>query len=166
MAHSNAIRAAARAAFVHEGLTLGKIAERMGVPMATLRNWKQAAMARGDDWEKAALAVGVGASGTAAAVEAVIGRFMRQFQSLMGQIEDSDDVSVPDKIKLMALLTDSYAKMTAATARSQPKLDRLSVALEVLSLLGDYVVKNHRDTAPALVGALESFGPELTARYG
>lgn len=166
MAHSNAIRAAARAAFVHEGLPLIKIAERLGVPMPTLRNWKKASLKTGDDWEKAALAVGIGASGTAAAVEAVIGRFMRQFQALMGQIEESDEVSVPDKIKLMAMLTDSYAKMTAATARAQPKLDKLSVALEVLSLLGDYVVKSHRDSAPALVGALEAFGPELTARYG
>ncbi len=165
MAHSNAIRSAARAAFVHEGLPLIKISERLGIPMPTLRNWKKSALARGDDWERAALAVGVGAAGAAAATEAVIGRFMRQFQVLMGEIEEAG-IEVSDKIKYMALLTDSYVKMTAAVARSQPKLDKLSVALEVLSLLSDYVVRHEREEAPRLVAALESFGPELAARYG
>lgn len=166
MAHSKALRDAVRSAFVHEGLPLPKIAERHGVSAVVIRQWKARARKAGDDWDRARLASEVGARGVADASEAMVVRYMRQAQALMPQIEDDPEIGIAERIKLMALLSDSYVKMTAALARSSPRLNELTVAMDVMRLLADFVVTNHREHAAELVVVLESFGPTLSARYG
>lgn len=108
----------------------------------------------------------MGARGVAEASEAMLIRYLRQAQVLMPKIEDDPDIATADKIKLMAMLSDSYSKMTASFARANPKINQLTLAMDVVRLLADYVMENHREHAAELVAVLEGFGPTLTARYG
>lgn len=166
MAHSKTVRDAVRSAYVFDGLTLPRISERTGVSQPVIRQWKSRAKAHGDDWDRARLASQMGARGVADSAEAMLVRYLHQAQALMPQIEHDTEISIAEKIKLMALLSDSYAKMTASFARANPRLNELSLAMEVIQMLADHVAANHREQAPALVSALESFGPVLTAKYG
>lgn len=166
MAHSKTVRDAVRTAYIHESLPLPRISELHGVSQAVIRQWKARAKKQGDDWERARMASEVGARGVAEASEAMLVRYLRQAQLLMPQIEDDPETGVSDKVKLMAMLSDSYSKMTASFARANPKVNELTLAMDVVRLLADFVVREHADHAPALVAVLEAFGPALTARYG
>lgn len=166
MAHSKTVRDAVRAAYIHESLPLPRIAELHGVSQPVIRQWKARAKKQGDDWDRARLASEVGARGVAEASEAMLVRYLRQAQVLMPKIEDDPEIGTADKIKLMAMLSDSYSKMTASFARANPKVNELTLAMDVVRLLADHVMAHHRDHAAELVAVLESFGPVLTAKYG
>lgn len=166
MAHSQTVRDAVRTAYVHEGLPLPRISELHGVSQAVIRQWKARAKRQGDDWDRARLASEVSARGVADASEAMLVRYLRQAQVLLPKIEDDPELGTADRIKLMVSLSDSYSKMTAAFARANPKVNELTLAMDVMRLLADFVVREHAEHAPALVAVLESFGPTLTARYG
>lgn len=166
MAYSNTVRIAVRTSYIHESLPLARIAELHGVSQAVLRQWKLRAKKAGDDWDRARLASEVGTRGVAEAGEAMLIRYLRQAQLLMPQIEADEMTGVGDKVKLMAMLSDSYSKMTASFARANPKVNELTLAMDVIRLLADYVMAQHRGHAAELVAVLESFGPTLMAKYG
>ncbi len=166
MAHSKTVRDAVRTAYVHEGLNLPRISEIHGVSQPVIRQWKARARKQGDDWERARLASEVSARGVAEASEAMLVRFLRQAQVLLPKIEDDPELSTAERIKLMVSLSDSYSKMTASFARANPKVNELTVAMDVVRLLAEFIAREHAEHAPALVAVLEAFGPALTAKYG
>lgn len=166
MAHSKTVRDAVRAAYVNESLPLQRIADLHGVSQPVIRQWKARAKKHGDDWERARLASEVGARGVTEASEAMLVRYLRQAQMLMPKIEDDPQIGTADKIKLMAMLSDSYSKMTASFARANPRINELTLAMDVVRMLADFVVREHAGHAPALVAVLEAFGPTLTSKYG
>ena len=165
MAHPAEKRAQARKLYIHQRLSVPVIAVQLGVSEATIRRWKRAAKQRGDDWDAARAALMISGEGLEATVSHVVEEFVIQFQAALAQLK-SEDIKPDERVKLMASLTDSFNKMVAASGRVAPKISQLSVALDVLRRLGEYIRAHHPDQAETFLAVLEPFGEQLAEVYG
>ncbi len=134
------------------------------VPPATARNWKRRALSSGDDWDREREAARIAAGGLGSLTE----RVLRDFATLFAATMSSLKVSLADPVetaKAMATLADAYAKTVRAAGAADPKLARLSIAMEILDRLGQYIQRNHPHLAPGLIEVLEPFGSELAGEW-
>ena len=164
MAHAPETRAKLRAAFIHDGLSLEAAAERMDISGRTATRWKQEALAKGDDWDKARQASRLAGEGSEAVARAVLEEFLSLFQTTLSDIKGAD-LKPMEKAEAIARLSDAYTKTMRSIQRSAPELNRLAVASEVLQLLAKFVQTKLPRHAPALMEVLEPFGEELVAAY-
>lgn len=166
MAHKPEIRAAARAAYVHEALSLEVMAQRFKVSVGTLSRWKRDAAEKGDDWDKARSAARLSGQGAEAVTTAVLEDFVLLFQSALSEIKETKEVPPLAKAQAISQLSDAYAKTMSAVAKGAPKLNKLAVAMEVLQ----FQVKFIRDAFPHLSGPfadmLDQFGQKLSEAFG
>ncbi len=165
MAHGAEKRRAARKAYIYERLSIPAVAVKIGVPAATLRRWKREAREKGDDWDAARAAIMLSGEGLEAVVSSVVEEFTIQFHAALDQLKN-EDIAPDERVKLMASLSDAFNKMVSAAGRVAPKISQLSVALDVLRRLGEYIREHHPDQAETFLAALEPFGEQLAEVYG
>ncbi len=165
MAHSAEKRREARKAYIYERLTIPAVALKVGVPAATIRRWKRAAKQAGDDWDAARAAVMLSGEGLEAVVSTVVEEFVLQFHAALEMLK-REDIAPDERVKLMAQLSDAFNKMVGAAGRVAPKISQLSVALDVLRRLGEYIREHHPDEAETFLAILEPFGEQLAEAYG
>lgn len=137
----------------------------LDVPEGTLRRWKADAKEGGDDWDYARSAAALAGEGYETIVSEIVEGFTVMFQATMDQIRDDGNISGPDKVKLMATLSDAFGKMISAAGRASPKLSKLSVATDVLSRLADFIQREFPHHGPAFLEILDPFGVELSRAY-
>jgi predicted ArsR family transcriptional regulator len=166
MAHPPETRTRLRAFFIHDGLSLDTAAERLSLSSRTATRWKQEALAKGDDWDKARAASRLAGEGAEAVSQAVLEEFLALFQTTLGEIKGNRDLKPMERAEAISRLSDAYTKTMSSVAKSAPKLNRLAVASEVLQLLAKFVQTKVPKHAPALMEVLEPFGEELVAAYG
>jgi hypothetical protein len=165
MAHAPETRAKLRALYVHEALSLEAAADRQDISGRTATRWKQEALAKGDDWDKARLATRLAGEGSEAVARMVLEEFLSLFQSTLTEVKNGD-LKPMEKAEAIARLSDAYTKTMRSIQRSAPELNRLAVASEVLQLLAKFVQAKLPQHAPALLAVLEAFGEELVIAYG
>lgn len=165
MAHGDDTRRKARASYIFKRLAVPVIAVELGVSAATIRRWKRKAKAAGDDWDAARAAVMLSGEGLETVVSAVVEEFTIQFHAALEMLK-SGDIAPDERVKLMASLSDAFNKMVGAAGRVAPKISQLSVALDVLRRLGEYIREHHPDQAETFLAALEPFGEQLAEVYG
>ena len=165
MAHPAQKRHEARKLYIYKRLSTPVIALQIGVSAATVRRWKREAKARGDDWDAARAALMVSGEGLEATVSHVVEEFTIQFQAALEALK-AEDIPPDERVKLMASLSDAFNKMVGAAGRVAPKISQLSVALDVLRRLGEYIRTHHPDQAETFIAVLEPFGAQLTEVYG
>ena len=165
MAHAPEKRAKLRASYIHDGLSLEAAADRQDISGRTATRWKQEALAKGDDWDKARLASRLAGEGSEAVARAVLEEFLSLFQTTLTEIKGAD-LKPMEKAEAIARLSDAYTKTMRSIQRSAPELNRLAVASEVLQLLAKFVQAKHPKHAGALMEVLEPFGEELVIAYG
>ena len=165
MAHAPEKRAKLRAHYIHDGLSLEAAADRLEISSRTATRWKQDALAKGDDWDKARLASRLAGEGAEAVSRAVLEEFLSLFQTTLAGIKDGD-LKPMEKAEGMSRLADAYTKTMRCIQRSAPELNRLAVASEVLQSLAKFVQVKFPQHAQALMEVLEPFGEELVITYG
>ncbi|MCC6195705.1 MAG: DUF1804 family protein [Burkholderiales bacterium] len=156
-------RAAARAAYVFEGLDAKTIERRLRAPSRTLYRWRKEALLKGDDWDAARAAMRLSSRGEEILAANVLEDFVFLFTATMNDVKRSS-LTPMQKVETLSKLSDAYGKTTAAVRRSNPALSKLAVAMEVLDLLADFVRRRAPQGAPALLQVLEPFGAELAAK--
>lgn len=164
MAHTPEKKRAARQRFVGSRQTLEVIALAMDIPLGTLRRWKADARQAGDDWDTSRAASLMQGEGHEAVVTSIVEDFVVMFQATMDEIRDAAAVQIPapEKVKLMASLSDSFNKMIAAAGRSSPKLSKFAIATDVLRRMADFIQREYPAHGPAFVEVLTPFGEELS----
>lgn len=165
MAHEPQKRAQVRASFV-QGLPLQSAAEQSGISYQTARNWKRAAKGEGDDWDVARNARRLTRGGMASLTTEILEGLATQFAATLQAMQDAEGMEPIKQADMLLRLSDAYVKCMAAAARGNPKLDALSVAMDVLRELGDYVRDNAPDMRERMLELLEGFGPHIVARLG
>jgi hypothetical protein len=78
----------------------------------------------------------------------------------------SEDLTTLERTEAITSLADAFTKQVKACASSAPKLSRLAVASEVMTMLYAFVTEKFPDAAPHLLAVLEPFGAELEKAYG
>ncbi|MDD7908624.1 DUF1804 family protein [Pseudovibrio exalbescens] len=155
----------ARSKFIFERQAIPTIAFGLGVSESTIRRWKHAAKAAGDDWDAARSANMLAGDGLEAVVTSVVEDFVVLFQSSIEQIKQSE-IAPDDRVKMMASLSDAFNKMVSSAGRVAPKLSELGVAQDVLHRLGVFIQKHHPSHAEVFLEVLEPFGEHLAEVYG
>lgn len=161
MAHSSAARTAVRDAYV-AGASLVVAADRAGVPEATARAWKRAAVGA-DDWDRLRDARILASSNTGELVQSI----MREFLVLHHEaIQAVRTLPAEEQVQKIASLAYSLNKYMSELGRAAPELSRLGVAMEVLQALGEYIRTHRPDQAVTFLEVLEPFSEQLAREYG
>lgn len=161
-----ALREEARALYVHGALRMPAIAEKLALPLRTLYRYKEQARAAGDDWEDARLAALVAGLGYQATVSHVLEGLLKQAQAVMGSIQEDPKLTAEQRMNLLAKLAYAMNMARKSAEALNPKISKLTVGLEVLSLLTRYIRDQHPDQAAVFLDILQPFGADLRRRYG
>lgn len=166
MAHPEDKKAALRFAYVRSRLPMPEAAAAVGVSVVSARKWRTEAKAAGDDWDMARQAARMAQGGLGDLTTEVLEDFIMQFKRAMEELRTNAEIPSLERAEMLARLSDSYIKTTKAAANANPELARLSVALDLLGQLGDFVQAKFPEHAQAFVTILEPFGAQLSKRYG
>ena len=166
MGYSRDKRARARAAYIHDNLPAEQIARMLGVSEPTVRRWKRLAKDKGDDWDKARGASLLAGSGIEDVARQMLAEFVMRYQTLTDGVLNNSEMSMQDKVSALASLADTFNKVVAASRRVLPETNELAVALQTLTMLGDFVRDSYPKHAGALLEVLEPFGEVVSQRFG
>lgn len=164
MAHSQDTRDKLRRLYI-EGLPLNGAALSSGVSYDTARDWKTRAKAKGDDWDSARAAYRISDAGIDELNQQMVEDFSRQMITTLRELEAAE-ISAASKVGLMAQLSDANAKFAKAFARINPAFSGLSVSLDTLKTIADYLRAHDPAALRALQPHLEDVGAILGKRYG
>ncbi|MBL1321548.1 MAG: DUF1804 family protein [Methylophaga sp.] len=165
MAHTNQTRNAVRSSFVYERLSLEAASEKQGVSFNTARVWKKKAKLEGDDWNKARSASRMAQGGLGDITTQLLEDFALLFQATITDIRDGEYDGLK-KAEALSRLSDAYTKTMKAAAGGDPKIAKLSIALETLQLLAVYIKDEHPDVLERFTHILEPFGAKVNEAFG
>lgn len=153
--------------YCHCLLPMTEAAKLANVPIATARRWKDQAKAKGDDWEETRAASAISAGGRDDLMKAIINDFVVMQQSIMESLRDpKNEMTAKEKVDSLASLADAFSKTMKSAGQASPELSKLSVANDIIQLLGDFVAKNFPQHITAFIEILEPFGEEISRNYG
>lgn len=164
MAHDQKTRQAVRAKYV-QGMPLNTAAELCGVAYPTARAWKAKAEQGGDDWDVARNARRLTQGGVEELTGQILQDLAEQFVATIEAMKTATDISPQAKAEMLAQLSDSYVKTIRAAGSANPKLNRLSVAMDVIKELNSFIGGQYPKLREAFVEVLEAFGPELVRNF-
>lgn len=165
MAHDDAIKSKVRAQYV-QGMPLESAAELTGVSYNTCRNWKRKAKESGDDWDVARHAKRLSKGSVAELTGEIMESMVEQFAATMKAMQGTEGMPPMQKAEILLKLSDAYVKTMAAAARGNPKLNSLSVAMDILRELGAFIAEQFPDLRQPFMDVIEAFGPEVVRMYG
>lgn len=165
MAYPAEKRAEVRAVYVYERLPMRDVAKKCGVPIATAQRWKAQDCKEGDDWVRARAASRLVNGGLGDMTAEVLEDFILMFQSTMDAVKAEPDMPALQKAEIMSRLADAYTKTMKAAGGTEPKIARLSVAMEVLELLAGFIRDQYPDELERFVAILEPFGSKVSQEF-
>lgn len=163
MAHNPDIKVKLRAAYIG-GLPLEAAADKVGVPLATARNWFRAARDAGDDWDAFQAASLVVSGG---GIEQALGRIIAAALLRCEKLLEATEAGNPEEaVKAMGTLGDTISKLRAASKGMMPETDRLGMAMQLLKDLSEFIRVNHPRRLQDFAEILEAFGARLAKTKG
>jgi uncharacterized protein YjcR len=165
MAYPDTKRQEVRKHYV-QGLPLETAASLSDVAYETARNWKRKAKAEGACWDQARQAKRISRGGIAELTGEIMESMVEQFAATMTAMKEAESMPPMQKAEILLKLSDAYVKTMAAAARGNPKLNRLSTAMEVVQLLGGFIAENFPDLRNRWPDISEGFGPEVIRNFG
>jgi transposase len=166
MAYSEETRRALRSAYVYKALSLEAAAEQLGIGFGTASRWRRDSKEAGDDWDQARTASMMAGQGAEAVSQLVLQEFMKLFQSTIEELKADVQGKPMAKAEALSRLSDAYNKAMSAAAKSNPKLNKLSVAMEVLHLLANFIRDDYPDLVVPFLSMLEPFGEKISEVFG
>lgn len=165
MAHAPEKRQQARAAYVYDRLTAEGVAAKIEIPVATVRRWKAAADAAGDDWDKARAAQAMSQAGAGAIAQMVLADYLILHQKSVELLNNAEGMNPLALADAMAKLADAFTKTMSAVSRAAPDLARYAVATELLGDLAQFAAERYPQHAGALAELLEPFAGHISEKY-
>jgi hypothetical protein len=164
MAHRADTRQIVRRGYVSQRLPLIEAARQAGVSVSSARLWRDKSLKAGDDWDRARDATELAEGGLGSITERVLRDFTQLFTHTMARLtsEDGDPIETASAI---ARLSYSYARTVKAAGAVDPQLARLSIGLETLEMLGEFIRRTRPEAVAVLLDLLEPFGAELSVKW-
>lgn len=161
MAYSEEKRIAVRKSYVHQRMSLQQAADVNDVNYQTARTWKRKANDEGDDWDRARAASRMAGGGIGDMTAEVLEDFALLFQSTMTELKEGD-FNALQKAEVISRLSDAYTKTMKAAGGSNPKIAKLSIAMEVLDELAKFIRKNSPHDLERFAAILDPFGQHIS----
>lgn len=165
MAHSQETRNNVRKSFVVDGLPMTVACTMHGVGYDTGREWKRQAKEAGDDWDTARAAHQISNQSTDDVIKQLVDIIVRQALVISRELDEAN-LGPVQKTELLASVSDAIAKFSKSIARIDPKLGALSIALDTLKTIAEYLQKHDRVALAQFQDHLEGIGAILQSRYG
>lgn len=165
MAHPHETVHAVRASYIQIG-SLKQAATFNNVNYATARNWKRDAKLNGDDWDHARRANRLSANSVEDMTAALLEDFVILFQATMDAVKADEKLTPLEKTDAIAKLSDSYIKTVKAAGNSSPTLNKLSIAMDVIKDLGDFIRETEPKLLESFLEVIAGFGEEIVIKYG
>lgn len=167
MAYDQKIKDAVRADYIFKHLNLKQISKLHSITYDTIRSWKQKAEDNGDNWDTARNAARVANGGGIEEVSnMLIENFAIQTQSVIEAINADEDLPAKEKVAMLTSLSDGYSKLIASVNKSGGKVAPLSIAMNVVRLMTDFIRSEFPQHADVFIEVLEPFGNVLAKELG
>ena len=166
MAYSIKQRSEVKKNYVHKLLPMTQAAKLANVPVNTARRWKDDALKNGDDWDKARAASALSSGGRDDLMKTIVNDYVICHQAIMESLKTDESMRAKDKVDALTSLADAFSKTMKSAGLASPELSKLSIANDIIQLLGDFVQKNFPQHIPAFIEILEPFGDEVSKNYG
>lgn len=164
MAHSQETKNKLRSAYIHRRLGLKAAAADVDVSYHTARSWKKQAKEAGDDWDKARAASRMAEGGLGDLTAQVLEDFALLFQDTVEEIR-SGTYDGLKKAEALSRLSDAYTKTMKAAANGSPEIAKLSIAMDVLKQLAEFIKKHYPEQIAGFTKILEPFGHHLARQF-
>jgi len=158
MAYDKKTKNRIRSTYIYKNLSLKDCARIHEIPYNTVRAWKKDAAEKGDDWDVARNAARMANDGMSELTNMLLENFALETESLLSEIRDNKDMKPATKVDIMSKLSDSYSKLVASSAKSGTKVAPLSVAMNVLRMLSEFIREHYPKHANTFIDILEPFG--------
>ncbi|MDM4768631.1 DUF1804 family protein [Solimonas sp. SE-A11] len=165
MAHDPDLRKQLRRSYVVDRQPLKAAAALLDISYSTARSWKEQALERGDDWDRARQAEDVGDGGVKALTRLVLEEFIPLFKTTVAAIQ-GDKLDAVEKAEAISRLADAYAKTVKASGAVDPAIAKLAWGMDVIKLLVKFCMEHFPQHQAALVEIIEPFGEELATEFG
>lgn len=165
MAYNAQVRRTVRDSFTRDKLTLHECSKRHKIPYATILSWKRNDTAAGNDWDELRDAHSVQDNSLNDLAPALVHDFTQLYRTTLTDI-NQEKLPAVDKVRILASLSDAFAKFVRSATRGSPELHKLSVKLETISELVTFVRQRYPEHATAMLEVLEPFGDEIQRRHG
>lgn len=171
MAHASEKRTVLRNLFVYQRLPMETACAKAGVPRSTANKWKADAKEKGDDWDTARAAIGLGDENFAVLGRRLLEDYLVQHQATMEMLRENEDsegkkLSAMQRAEILASMSDSFNKTMASFKRLAPEINRQAIALDAMQRLAGFAQKRFPQHVQAMLELLEPFGEELAKAYG
>lgn len=165
MAYPDEVRLAVRSSYIHERLPLAAAAEKHNVPYNTVRGWKKSDRINNDDWDRARSASRMAQGGLGDLTFRVMEDFALLFESTIDDLKKRENRDPIKTAEAISRLADAYTKTVKAAGNSNPKINQLGVALEVIKLLAKYIEDHFPEQTEPFVSILERFAPTINEAF-
>lgn len=166
MAYSIKQRNEVKKNYVHKLLPMTQAAKLANVPVNTARRWKDEAFEKGDDWDKARAASALSSGGRDDLMKTIVNDFVICHQSIMESLKTDEHLTAKEKVDSLTSLADAFSKTMKAAGLASPELSKLSIANDIIQLLGDFVQQRFPQYVNVFIEILEPFGEEISKNYG
>lgn len=89
-----------------------------------------------------------------------------QYQATLEKLNLDERITPPQRVELLASLSDAFNKATAASRRILPETNQLAIALDVITLFSTFISEKHPALLKDFVRIIDGFGAEVEAHYG
>lgn len=165
MAYSQEFVLAVRASYIYESLNFEACALKHNAASKTIQAWKRKAKENGDDWDKARSAARLASGGLGEITARLLEDFTLLFQNTIDDLSTGDHSGL-EKAEAISRLSDAYSKTMKSAATGNPKIARLSIALEVIKSLSEFIKAEHPELLNDFVTVLEGFDVKITKEFG
>lgn len=161
MAHAHEKRTQLRGLYVYQRLAMETACKKLGVPRSTANRWKQEASDKGDDWDTARAAVGMGDENFSSLAKRLLEDYLVQHQATMTMLRDDKVMSAREKADTLASMSDAFAKTMNSFKRLSPEINAQAIQIDVLRRLISFTQAKFPKHLAAIAELLEPFGEEL-----
>jgi len=165
MAYSEQVRRAVRDSYVRDKLSLTDCSRRHKIPPATINSWIKKDKAGGNDWDDLRAAHTVTDGSLDELAPAMVHDFAQMYRTTLTDI-NQEQIPAKDKVVMLASMADAFSKFVRSATRGAPELHKLSVKLETIDELVDFVRTRYPQHIPAVLEILDPFGDQVVKRHG
>lgn len=159
-------RQAVKASYVLDRLSLRAAAELHDVSHSTVRQWKKQDETNGLYWKKERYATNMSERSTENILNELLNDLLIQYQSTMKLLKTDEKIGPDKQVQLLSSLADAMTKTVASFKKFSPVINELSIALDVIKLLINFIKEEKPEYKNIIVELLEPFGKKLLTHYG
>ncbi len=152
--------------YIYHNLTYANIECATGVPIRTVRSWKnRARLKNNDNWDKARHINSMSQQSVDTINRQVYADWLTKFKEVQTSILNDMQRDALGKVSVLTSLADSFNKMIAAMRKIEPDVNIAATALKVLTIITDYLSDADTDLANSFTQHIDPIGGRIQKEF-